>query len=53
MARAYQTSLENDKLSRLSADELINMLVEAEWDDRLTAILKEGCVMQSSVISQI
>jgi DNA replication protein DnaC len=34
MARAYETSLENDKLLNLSADELINMLVEAEWDDR-------------------
>jgi len=35
MARAYQTSLENNKLTQLSADELITMLVEAEWDDRL------------------
>jgi DNA replication protein DnaC len=35
MARAYQSSLENDKLVQLSADELITMLVEAEWDDRL------------------
>jgi DNA replication protein DnaC len=35
MARAYQTSLENDKLQQLSADELITLLVEAEWDDRL------------------
>ena len=34
MARAYETSLENDKLLSLSADELIKMLVEAEWDDR-------------------
>ena len=33
MARAYETSLENDKLISLSADELINMLIEAEWDD--------------------
>jgi DNA replication protein DnaC len=35
MARAYQTNLENNKLAQLSADELITMLVEAEWDDRL------------------
>jgi len=35
MARAYQTSLENNILSKLSADELITLLVEAEWDDRL------------------
>jgi DNA replication protein DnaC len=34
MARAYKTSLENDRLLHLSADELINMLIEAEWDDR-------------------
>ena len=35
MACTYETSLENDKLLNLSADELIKMLVEAEWDDRL------------------
>ena len=35
MARAYQTSLESDRLLELSADELLSMLVEAEWDDRL------------------
>lgn len=35
MARAYETSLENDKILKLSADELIKMLVESEWDDRL------------------
>jgi DNA replication protein DnaC len=34
MARAYETSLENDKLANLLADELIGILVEAEWDDR-------------------
>ena len=34
MARTYETSLENEKLLALSADELIGMLVEAEWDDR-------------------
>ncbi|MGB8491453.1 MAG: IS21-like element helper ATPase IstB [Bacteroidales bacterium] len=34
MARTYQTSLENDKLTRLSGDELVSMLIEAEWDDR-------------------
>jgi DNA replication protein DnaC len=35
MARAYQTSLESDRLLELSADELLSMLVDAEWDDRL------------------
>jgi len=35
MARAYETSLENDKTLALSADELVGMLIEAEWDDRL------------------
>ena len=34
MARTYETSLENEKLNALSADELIGMLVEAEWDER-------------------
>lgn len=35
MARAYETSLENGGPTRLTGDELIKMLVEAEWDDRL------------------
>ena len=34
MARTYETSLENEKLLALSTDEMIGMLVEAEWDDR-------------------
>ena len=35
MVRAYETSFENDKTLALSADELVGMLIEAEWDDRL------------------
>lgn len=34
MARTYETSLENDKMTGLSGDELVSMLIEAEWDDR-------------------
>jgi DNA replication protein DnaC len=34
MARAYQTSLETDTLLSLSADELLQMLIDAECDDR-------------------
>ena len=34
MARTYETNLENDKMSGLSGDELVSMLIEAEWDDR-------------------
>lgn len=34
MARTYETSLENARFKGLSADELVNMLIEAEWDDR-------------------
>jgi DNA replication protein DnaC len=34
MARTYETSLENARMKGLSADELLNMLIEAEWDDR-------------------
>jgi len=34
MARTYETSLENEKMLALSTDEMIGMLVEAEWDDR-------------------
>jgi len=35
MARTYQSSLETDNLVQLSADELVKMLIEAEYDDRL------------------
>ena len=35
MARAYETSLAGESLAHLSADELITMLIEAEWDDRM------------------
>ena len=35
MYRAYQTSLENNQIAQLSADELLQTLIEAEWDDRL------------------
>jgi DNA replication protein DnaC len=34
MARSYETSLVNDKLTGPSADEIVNIIVEAEWDDR-------------------
>lgn len=34
MARVYETSLENARQNAISADELVGMLVEAEWDDR-------------------
>lgn len=34
MYRAYQTSLENNQIAQLSADELLQTLIEAEWDDR-------------------
>jgi len=34
MARAYETSFADDRLLGLSSDEMIKMLVDAEWDDR-------------------
>src|ERR1035437_8602812 len=34
MLRAFQTSMESDKLSNLTADEMIACLVDEEWDDR-------------------
>jgi len=34
MVRAFQTSMENGSISSLIQDELISMLIEAEWDDR-------------------
>jgi len=34
MARVYETSFTDDTLLGLSSDEMIKMLVDAEWDDR-------------------
>ncbi|MDP8218876.1 MAG: IS21-like element helper ATPase IstB [Candidatus Theseobacter exili] len=34
MVRAFNTSMENGSMPKLTTDELISMLVEAEWDDR-------------------
>lgn len=34
MARAFQTSLENGNKDRFTADEMIEFLINSEWDDR-------------------
>ncbi len=34
MARALQLSLESDKIEQYTADELLSMLLESEWDER-------------------
>ncbi|MCU0370692.1 MAG: IS21-like element helper ATPase IstB [Bacteroidales bacterium] len=34
MASAFRTSFENQRLSALTADEMVALLVDAEWDDR-------------------
>ena len=34
MARAFSTSLENDKTQTMTADEMVAFLVNSEWDDR-------------------
>jgi len=34
MARAFSTSLENEKSSTMTADEMVAFLIETEWDDR-------------------
>jgi len=34
MARVYETSFADDRLLGVSSDEMIKMLVDAEWDDR-------------------
>jgi len=53
MARAYETSLENDKLLHLSADELIGMLWKQNGMTVQTVILKGGYVMQGSVTNHV
>jgi DNA replication protein DnaC len=34
MARAFNTSLENGQLSKMTNDEMISLLIDSEWDDR-------------------
>jgi len=34
MVRAFNTSMENGSMTGMTPDELVSMLVEAEWDDR-------------------
>lgn len=34
MVRAFRTSIENGSMVQLTSDEMVSMLVDAEWDDR-------------------
>ncbi len=34
MVRAFRTSMENDSGAKLTTDEMVSVLVDAEWDDR-------------------
>jgi DNA replication protein DnaC len=34
MVRAFRTSIESGSLAKMTADELISMLIDSEWDDR-------------------
>lgn len=34
MARAFRTSIENGSMGQMTSDEMVSMLVNAEWDDR-------------------
>lgn len=34
MVRAFRTSLESDKAEKCTADELLSMLIDSEWDER-------------------
>jgi DNA replication protein DnaC len=34
MLRAYQTSIETNKLNKMTPDEFVRFLIESEWDDR-------------------
>ena len=34
MVRAFRTSIENGSMGQITSDEMVSMLVNAEWDDR-------------------
>lgn len=34
MVRAFRTSIENGSMIQMTGDEMVSMLVDAEWDDR-------------------
>jgi DNA replication protein DnaC len=34
MVRAFRTSMENESMNHATADEMVSMLIDSEWDDR-------------------
>lgn len=34
MVRTFKTSIENDNISTMTADEMLSLLIDSEWDDR-------------------
>lgn len=42
MARAFQTSLESGKIEKHTADELLSILIDSEWDDRYNRKLERS-----------
>lgn len=34
MVRTFKTSIENDNISTITADEMVSLLIDSEWDDR-------------------
>jgi DNA replication protein DnaC len=34
MVRTFKTSIENDNISTMTADEMVSLLIDSEWDDR-------------------
>lgn len=49
MYKAFKSSLETNATVNVTADEMIAMLVDSEWDDRHNRKSKEGFVMRTSV----
>lgn len=57
MARAFRTSLESERREELTADELLSMLIDSEWDERynrkLERTLKNAKFRYKASVEQI
>lgn len=57
MLRAFRTSLESGQADKCTADELISMLIDSEWDERynrkLTRIVRNARFRYKAVVEQI
>lgn len=53
MAQAFRSSLESGKATQCTADELLAMLIDSEWDQRYNRKLSRSVRMPTSVTKHL